>query len=307
MRPDDRQHSLFLALESAEECALVRKALGNLCSKSSIAVLSTRAELDVLLAARDTGVLFTSLGAFGFHDTELIGFAHSTNPRMAIVIVEPSLTARAAISAVKAGAADAVSTSNEDLQRIPEILASLHDSRTPNQTANFSREDDSLLNTVIDNLHAYIYIRDLDGRFVLNNRPNVRMLGATSESETIGKTVFDYFPVETARQFDLDDKRVLKTGQPLVNRETPYSNPAGNEGWLQTTKIPLRDEHGKINGVIGISRDITKRKRAQVSSRKASNATANSSILRPRLHHARAGQQTVQLHRQYHDDPTGWQ
>lgn len=265
MPPAHRQPSLILAFESADDRSRIRQIVANIAWKYEIVEITARGDLDDLIASGRLGVLFTTLGSFQFRNVELIASARATNPRLAIVIVEPALTVRAAVSAVKAGAFEALSTSDEDLLRIPELLSSLPHSVFPGQASGLSREDDSLLRTVIDNLHAYIYIRDADGRFVLNNRPNVRMLGASSETETIGKTLFDFFPKETADQFDRDDKRVMESGQPLVNRETPYCDPAGNKGWLQTTKMPLRDERGKVNGIIGISRDITRRKRAQVS------------------------------------------
>lgn len=260
-----QQPSLILAFESADERSRIRQIVANIAWKYEIVEITARGELDDLIASGRRGILFTALGAFQFRNVELVASARAANPGLAIVIIEPGLTARAAVSAVKAGAFDALSTSEEDLLRIPEILSSLPNSPSPGKASGLSREDDSLLRTVIDNLHAYIYIRDTDGRFVLNNRPNVRMLGASSETETIGKTLFDFFPKETADQFDRDDKRVIESGQPLLNLETPYCDPAGNKGWLQTTKMPLRDERGNITGVIGISRDITKRKRAQMS------------------------------------------
>ncbi|MGY8655776.1 MAG: PAS domain S-box protein [Verrucomicrobiia bacterium] len=265
MPPSNQNLNLFLAFESAADRAQIRKTVEEIAWKYRIVEVASRGDLEDAIGAGGQGVMFTALGAFEFRNIELIASARATNPRLAIVIVEPELSVRAAVSAVKAGAVDAISTSDEDLRSIPEILAALPHFNASGQAAGLSREDDSLLRTVIDNLHAYIYIRDADGRFVLNNRPNVRMLGASNETETIGKTLFDFFPKATAERFDRDDKQVLKTGQPLVNRETPYHDPAGNQGWLQTTKMPLRDKRGKVNGVIGISRDITKHKRAQRS------------------------------------------
>ncbi|MCI0535770.1 MAG: PAS domain-containing protein, partial [Verrucomicrobiales bacterium] len=120
----------------------------------------------------------------------------------------------------------------------------------------------NLLRTLIDNLPAYIYLKDTEGRYVVNNRANVRAIRAESEAATLGKTVFDFFAEETARLYDADDRRVLATGQPLLEREVLTQDHEGNERWLLTTKLPLWDGHGAITGLLGISLDVTERKRA---------------------------------------------
>jgi diguanylate cyclase len=79
----------------------------------------------------------------------------------------------------------------------------------------------------------------------------------------VGRTVFDFFPREIAQRFDEDDKTVINTGTALHNREEPYEGPSGETRWLSTTKVPLMDASGQVIGLVGISRDITDRKRAQ--------------------------------------------
>ncbi len=119
-------------------------------------------------------------------------------------------------------------------------------------------ESQALLRTVIDNLPVSIYTKDRDGRYLLNNTTNLRLLGAASEDEVRGKSVFDFFPAAIAARFADDDRRVIESGQPLYNQEEPYVDPAtGRHRWFLTTKVPLRDPAGTITGVVGISRDIT--------------------------------------------------
>jgi PAS domain S-box-containing protein len=120
----------------------------------------------------------------------------------------------------------------------------------------------NLLRTLIDNLPAYVYLKDTSGRFVINNQANVRALKAASEAETLGKTVFDFFPEEVARLYHADDQQVLQTGRPLLEREVLTWDYDGQQAWLLTTKLPLRDGHNTITGLLGISLDITERKRA---------------------------------------------
>ena len=68
------------------------------------------------------------------------------------------------------------------------------------------------------------------------------------------------FPTDIAAAFFADDQAVLKTGQPVVNREEKVIRPDGEVRWLLTTKVPWRDAHGNIIGLVGIGRDITDKK-----------------------------------------------
>jgi diguanylate cyclase (GGDEF)-like protein/PAS domain S-box-containing protein len=123
--------------------------------------------------------------------------------------------------------------------------------------------DRNLLRMVIDLLPDYIYVKDPQGRVVLDNIADARELGAASPEEIIGKTVYDYFPPELAEKYFADDQAVIKTGQKILAREEPRVDAAGNQTWLLTTKVPLLDDQGKITGLVGIGHDITSIKKAE--------------------------------------------
>ena len=125
-------------------------------------------------------------------------------------------------------------------------------------------EERNLLRTLIDNMPDYIFVKDTESRFVINNRAHVRVLKATTQEEVLGKTDFDMFPQELAAQYYADEQEVIRSGQPLINREEPVVDQAGNRRWLSTTKVPLRDSHDRrIVGLVGVSRDITDRVQAE--------------------------------------------
>lgn len=124
-------------------------------------------------------------------------------------------------------------------------------------------EERNLLRNVIDNLPDSIYVKDAQGRYLLDNLAHMRQVGAASIEEIIGKTSFDYFPPETATAFHEDDERVMQTGQPIINRHECVEDGIHPRRWLSTTKVPLRDSRGKIVGIVGIGRDITARKNAE--------------------------------------------
>jgi PAS domain S-box-containing protein len=125
------------------------------------------------------------------------------------------------------------------------------------------RQERYLLRTLIDNLPDYIYIKDTDFRHIINNKANVELIGASSEAETIGKTVLDYFDPQLAHQFMEADRNVLASGQPVLNLEEKIIGHSNEIRWLLTSKIPLV-ERDEIVGLIGISRDITELKKAEL-------------------------------------------
>jgi len=122
---------------------------------------------------------------------------------------------------------------------------------------------ESLARTVPDQ----IYFKDRQGRFVRINDATARAFGLPGTAEAVGKTDFDIFTDEHARQARDDEQRIVQTGAPLIDVEEKETWPDGRISWVSTTKIPWRDAAGAIIGVIGISRDITARRAAEASSR----------------------------------------
>jgi len=119
----------------------------------------------------------------------------------------------------------------------------------------------TLLRTLIDNHPDYIYVKDLERKYLINNKANVDLLEADSEEETIGKSVADYFDPKLAKTYSDDDEKVLQTGKPVTNREEKVYTQNMKERWLLTTKVPLLDKNNQTIGIVGISRDITDRKK----------------------------------------------
>lgn len=120
-----------------------------------------------------------------------------------------------------------------------------------------------LLLSLMDNIPDRIYFKDLQSRFVLVNRAKVLACGAVNADDIRGKTDFDYFSEEHARAAMDDERRVVATGQPVIGKEEKETWPDGRIAWCWTTKMPLRDEEGRIVGTFGISRDVTEQHLAQ--------------------------------------------
>ncbi|MFO7904051.1 MAG: response regulator [Pirellulaceae bacterium] len=134
-----------------------------------------------------------------------------------------------------------------------------------------------LLHALMDNLPHNIYFKDKESRFIRINKALARNFGLNDASEAIGKTDADFFVGEHVRQAMDDEQQIVRSGQPLVDKEEKETWPDGHVTWVSTTKLPLYDEHGRIAGTFGISRDITEQKRAAEELQQAKEAAETAS------------------------------
>lgn len=134
----------------------------------------------------------------------------------------------------------------------------------------------NLLRSVIDNLPDAIFLKDTEGRYVLDNVAHWRWLGASEADEVLGRTVFDFFPDEVAQFFDENDRAVVRSGEAIFNHEERVLDVHGRPRWQITTKVPWRGEGGVIRGVLCITRDITEQKEAAEKLRLAYAEVAHS-------------------------------
>src|SRR5579864_9559139 len=79
--------------------------------------------------------------------------------------------------------------------------------------------DSEVLRTLVDSLPDSIYVKDAHGHYMLDNLAHMRRIGAKSQEDVAGKTVYDFFPKEIAERFNADDEAILQSGEPLINRE----------------------------------------------------------------------------------------
>ena len=166
-------------------------------------------------------------------------------------------------------------------------------------------EERNLLRSVIDNLLDSIYVKDVQGHYLLDNRAHMQSLGVDRPEKVVGKTVFDFFPPSVASKFQEDDEQVLRSGQPIVNREEVVVSNASAVRWYSTTKVPLRNRDGESIGVVGIGRDITERKQAEEQIyRYNAEIRQRNAELEDDLHMAREIQQAF-LPQQYPTFPKG--
>lgn len=120
-----------------------------------------------------------------------------------------------------------------------------------------------LLRTIIDNLPMNIYVKDLESRKTLVNKAELDFLGFKDEKDGLGKNDFEVFTEEYAKVFLEEDQKVFKTGKAIINKETLIEDLHKKRVWYLLSKIPMTNEQGEIDRLIGISIDITEQKLVQ--------------------------------------------
>ena len=118
----------------------------------------------------------------------------------------------------------------------------------------------TLFRALMDNMPDTIYIKDTECRFLDGNPHQIKITKASTHENLLGKTDFDFYPKDIAEIYHKDDKHVIETGKPVVNKEEIGFDTDGNIRVRSTTKVPFRDNNGKIIGLVGIGRDITQQK-----------------------------------------------
>src|SRR5215218_9305816 len=140
------------------------------------------------------------------------------------------------------------------------VLAIVRDDTERKRAEETSRESHALLHSIIEGTAEAIFLKDSQGRYVIVNSACVEIVGKPAEM-ILGKTDADLYPPEVADSLVEVDRRVMDTGETITLEESlPV---AGAMRTYLSTKTPYRDHRGDVAGVIGVSTDITERKRVQ--------------------------------------------
>lgn len=142
-------------------------------------------------------------------------------------------------------------------QQLQEANKKLREAESIKEDAN------KFLKSILENIPNMIFVKDAkELRFVQFNKAGEELLGVPRE-ELIGKNDYDFFSKTQADFFTAKDRQVLKEGKLLDIPEESINTRVKGTRWLHTKKIPIYDEQGSPIYLLGISEDITERKKAE--------------------------------------------
>ncbi len=139
---------------------------------------------------------------------------------------------------------------------------STHEDVTDLRERRLLIEERLSLQRLIDLVPDNLWVKDAFSCFVVANLATAQRMGCATPQELIGRSDLELCPWETAQKYLADEDGILTTGRPMIDREEYVLTPNGGKVWISTTKVPLRGEGGQIVGIIGVSRDVSARRRA---------------------------------------------
>jgi len=120
-----------------------------------------------------------------------------------------------------------------------------------------------LLETIIQILPCRIFVRDAEGRFMLINEEYRKIFGLESREYAVGKKLTELRSNDKARRVEEEDRKIIEEGLPVQNRLEFDQSLLGEKCWVLSSKVPLRSREGKVDGIVGMTLDITEQKEAE--------------------------------------------
>ncbi|MGD0720303.1 MAG: EAL domain-containing protein [Roseiarcus sp.] len=127
------------------------------------------------------------------------------------------------------------------------------------------RADDRIsLQVLIDQMPDRMFVKDAASRFIVANRAVAADLGRAHDGDLVGRSDFDLHPPDIARRLFEIEQTIVRTGRPMVDLEETFIDATGARICLSTTKVPFRNIRGQVVGLVGIGRDVTKRRQDEI-------------------------------------------
>ncbi|MGC2636410.1 MAG: ATP-binding protein [Acidobacteriaceae bacterium] len=233
----------------------------------------TPADFEKALRETDWDIILADYFLPGFTALDALRIAQTCGRDVPFIVVSGAVGEQAAVDLLREGAADYVM--KDSLARlIPAIEREIQeaDERRRRRAAEAAlHESEMRLRAILDNSPNAVFMKDMDGRYVLANRCYEKLLGL-SEAQIRGTTDAALFPVEYAARYRENEAKVRDSGVPVLSEE-PFLLRDGIRTLL-TNRFPLFDDSGKPEGLCAISVDITERKQAEETLRRTEKLAA---------------------------------
>jgi PAS domain S-box-containing protein len=126
-----------------------------------------------------------------------------------------------------------------------------------------AQESEKMLRLILDTIPVRVFWKDTNSIFLGCNQSFAMDAGLENQNDLIGKNDYQMGWKDQAELYRTDDRKVIDTKQAKLNYEELQSTPQGNKIWLQTSKVPLFDELGECQGVLGTYINITDKKKME--------------------------------------------
>ena len=132
------------------------------------------------------------------------------------------------------------------------------------KSENELRQSKQMLQLILDNVPQRIFWKDINSNYLGCNRNFANDAGFINPDTVIGSNDFQMpWKSAEAEYYRLVDNEIIETGKPVYHIIEPQTHSDGQVAWLETNKVPLYDEHGRVVGILGTYEDITERKKAE--------------------------------------------
>ncbi len=142
------------------------------------------------------------------------------------------------------------------------------------------RRSEQMLKIVIDHFPGLVFWKDRELTYLGANQASARSSGFDGPEDLVGKNDYDLpWARSEADEYRADDRLVMDRGEPRLHIQESHQGHEGKVRWLDTSKIPLRDEDGNVFGILGVAIDITEKKGAEDALRQANLIVENSPVM----------------------------
>jgi PAS domain S-box-containing protein len=259
---------LVLYLEdNPRDVELVRDKLLQFAMPHELRVASDRAEYEAALAETRFDLIMSDYALPDYDGFAALALALEKQPDVPFILISGTLSEEQAVECLRRGATDYVIKQN--LKRlVPAVLRALSEAgeRQKRRVAEAAlQESAQMIEGIIDSMPVRVFWKDRNLVYLGCNATFARDAGFAAPNGLIGKDDFQLVWREQAEAYRADDRAVIESGRAKLCIEESQTTPTGDTITLLTSKLPLRNSHGEITGVLGMYMDITERKRAETA------------------------------------------
>lgn len=181
-------------------------------------------------------------------------------PELPIIVLSGLSDETVALAALQQGAQDYLIKDQVNPQLLRRAMRYAGERKRAEQALAFERH---LFHSLLGSLPDRIYFKDAQGRFIRISRAMAEQFGLGHPREAVGKTDLDSSPPDQAAAALAEERQVLESGQPVLDKIQKEVTPDGSVRWSLCSILPLRDRQGRVIGTVGIQRDITRLKQME--------------------------------------------